>query len=101
MSLEINTLKKRLGTLLVAIGLLLGMGISAQAQRRWESGRRYDRSYGMVVSARRHERNEIRRELRRNRRYERRALNDGLRLERRSERRNSDWRWRNNREWRH
>ena len=123
MSLEINTLKKRLGTLLMAVGLLLGVGVSAQAQRRYE--RRYDRPYGETVSARVHARNELRREMRQDQRYERRTLNNRLRYERqvygntpswryqrrverqnlillqRNERGTFNRRWRNNRGWRH
>jgi len=99
MSLEINTLKKGLGTLSLSILLLLGTGISTQAQRRhgpppWAPayGRRYDRPYGQVVSARRHARNELRRDLNRNDRLERRALNDRLRYERRTYGNNPTWR---------
>ena len=91
MRLEINTLKKGLGTLSLGMLLLLGTGISTQAQRRhgpppWAPayGRRYDRPYGQIVSARRHARNEARRDLFRSDRLERRALNDRLRYERRT-----------------
>ncbi|HEX8887528.1 MAG TPA: hypothetical protein VF779_00015 [Pyrinomonadaceae bacterium] len=91
MRLEINTLKKGLGTLSLGILLLLGTGISTQAQRRhgpppWAAayGRRYDRPYGQIVSARRHARNEARRDLFRSDRLERRALNERLRYERRT-----------------
>lgn len=91
MRLEINTLKKGLGTLALSILLLLGAGISTQAQRRhgppsWAPayGRRYDRPYGQIVSARRHARNEARRDLFRSERLERRSLNDRFRYERRT-----------------
>jgi len=100
MSLEINTLKKGLGTLSLGILLLLGTSISIQAQRRhgpppWARayGRRYDRPYGQVVSARRHARNELRRDLFRDQRLQRRALNDRLRYERRTYGNSPDWRY--------
>src|SRR4051812_1141768 len=99
MSSGINTLKKGLGTLSLGILLLLGMSISTQAQRRhgpppWAPayGRRYDRPYGQVVSARRHARNELRRDLFRNERLERRALNNRLRYERRTDGNTPTWR---------
>jgi hypothetical protein len=100
MRLEINTLKKGLGTLTLGILLLLGAGISTQAQRRhgpppWAPayGRRYDRPYGQIVSARRHARNEARRDLFRSERLERRALNDRLRYDRRTYSNNPDLRY--------
>jgi len=100
MRIEINTLKQRLGTLLLAAGLLLGISVSAQAQRRhgpppWApaNGRRYDRPYGETVSARVHERNEFRRELRRDQRYQRRALNNRLRAERQVFGNTPSWRY--------
>lgn len=101
MGLKINTLKKRLGTLLVAIGLLFAISVSAQAQRRrWEYERRHDRPNGVFVYGGWNARNELRRDRWREREYDRFRFqrrweyrnNDNWRWQRR-ERRN-DWRWR-------
>lgn len=87
--MEIGTVKKVLCTLSVSVLLLLGMGISTQAQRRhgppsWAPayGRRNTRPYGQIVSARKHRRNELRRDLRLDQRSDRRILNERLRNER-------------------
>jgi hypothetical protein len=87
MNFGIGTLKKALCTLSIGGALLVGLSIPTQAQRRrhgpppWAPayGRRYDRPYGEVVSARRHARNELRRDLRIHQRNERRVLNSRLR----------------------
>ena len=100
MHLEINTVKKCFCTLSLGIMLLLGMSISTQAQHRhgpppWAqaNGRRNDRPYGQIVSARRHARNELRRDLIRQQRLDRRTLNDRLRYERRVNGNSPDWRY--------
>jgi hypothetical protein len=97
--MKISTLKKVLCTLSVSVLLLLGMGISTQAQRRngpppWAPayGRRNTRPYGQIVSARRHHRNELRRDLRLDQRSERRILNSRLRNERQINGDNRVWR---------
>ena len=97
--MKISTLRKALCTLSVGVALLLGMSISTQAQRRhgpppWAPayGRRNDRPYGQIVSARRHRRNELRRDLRLDQRSERRILNSRLRNERLTSGNNRDWR---------
>jgi hypothetical protein len=97
--MKIGTLKRVLCTLSVSVLLLLGMGISTQAQRRngpppWApaNGRRNARPYGQIVSARRHHRNELRRDLRLDQRSERRILNSRLRNEREINGNNRVWR---------
>jgi hypothetical protein len=89
MNFGIGTLKKVLCTLSIGAALLLGMSISTQAQRRhgpppWAPayGRRNDRPYGQIVSARRHARNDLRRDLMIHQRDERRILNSRLRYDR-------------------
>lgn len=89
MNFGIGTLKKALCTLSIGAALLVGLSIPAEAQRRhgpppWApaNGRRYDRPYGQIVSARRHARNDLRRDLRIHQRNERRILNSRLRDER-------------------
>ena len=90
MNFGIGTLKKALCTLSIGGALLVGMIIPAEAQRRrhgpppWAPayGRRYDRPYGEVVSARRPARNDLRRDLRTHQRGEQRTLNSRLRYER-------------------
>lgn len=87
--MKIGTLRKVLCTLSVGAALLLGMSISTQAQHRhgppsWAPayGRRNQRPYGQIVSARMHRRNAVRHDLILRQRDERRALNERLRNER-------------------
>lgn len=82
--MKISTLRKVLCTLSVSVLLLLGMSIQTQAQRRYPRayGRRDVRPYGQLVSARRHYRNSLRRDLRLHQRDERRIFNSRLRYER-------------------
>ena len=96
--MKIGTLRKFLCTLSIGIALLLGMSLQAEAQRRhppshapaW--GLRNARPYGQRVSARRHERNRLRRDLVRHQRIERRTLNTRLRTDRETYGNSSDWR---------
>jgi hypothetical protein len=97
--MKISTVKKVLCTLSVSVLLLLGMGISTQAQHRhgpppWAPayGRRNARPYGLIVSARKHRRNELRRDLRLDQRRERRILNARLRNDRAINGNNRVWR---------
>jgi len=97
--MKIGTLKKVLCTLSVSVLLLLGMSITTQAQHRhgpppWAPayGRRNMRPYGRIVSARKHHRNELRRDLRLDQRSERRILNARLRNERETNGNNRVWR---------
>lgn len=98
--MKIGTLKKVLCTLSIGVALLLGMSISTQAQRRhgpppWAPayGRRNVRPYGQTVSARRHARNDLRRDLRFHQRDERRVLNSRLRYERGTYGNSRAWRY--------
>ena len=98
--MKIGTLRKFLCTVSVGIVLLLGMSIQTQAQRRYSSsnGRWRARNYGQQVSARRHARNALRRDLKRHQRFERRTLNTRLRTDRATYGNSSDWRLRQRQE---
>ena len=98
--MKIGTLRKFLCTLSVGIALLLGMSLQAEAQRRYPSsnGRWRARNYGQQVSARRHQRNRLRRALVRHQRIERRTLNTRLRRDRETYGNSSDWRTRRRQE---
>ncbi|HJU55841.1 MAG TPA: hypothetical protein VJ715_14755 [Pyrinomonadaceae bacterium] len=68
--MEIGTLRKFLCTLSIGVGLLLGLSIQAQGQRRWRRDDNWRaRNYGQIVSARRHRRNRLRQSWRRQQLY--------------------------------
>jgi hypothetical protein len=85
--MKISTLSKFLCTLSIGVLLLLGMSIQAQAQRR-----HYPTPYGQRVSARMHNRNELRRALIRHQRVERGTYNASRRNQREIYSNSRDWR---------
>jgi hypothetical protein len=88
------TLRKFLCTLSVGAALLLAMSVQTQAQRRYPSnGRWRARNYGQRVSASRHRRNAIRRDLIRHQRSERRVFNAQRRQQRSIYGNSRDWRY--------
>jgi hypothetical protein len=97
--MKISTLKRFLCTVSMGCALLLVMSVESEAQRRYPPshapayGLRNQRPYGQQVSARRHYRNELRRDLIRHQRLERQAYHEQRGQQREIYGNSRDWRY--------